>query len=307
MKTTTQDVEVVVQSHERIPSLVMTTDDDRSKKCKTNLSKSSFVALSSVKEASLNSRVYEGRMIVNGFHPQLSQSHTNCWPSKEILKAMPRKTSIKSILDEKISNVVNDCRKTELIKMRKRKRLDPLDLIPLRHHCDEDRSDKKLTDSHFNESFMESDVPQLVVNTGGRGVQCNLKFRNICGAPSHEPSASFTLFNIIVPSMRPKLFEIFSRAVQNAAQPNTKNEQEKLVVTFPCIPLPASKISQNVTIIHMDDNDVQNYCFLCILSPVISTTTQDTSEHRTAAIGTIGQVRYVHQHHLINLLLSPSR
>jgi len=309
MKTTTQDVEVVVQSHERIPSLVMKSDDDRTKKFLPNPSKRSFVALSSVKEASLNSRIYEGRMIVNGFHPQLSQSHTNYWPSNEVFKAMPRKTSIQSTLDERITNVVSDCRKTELIKMRKRQRLDPLDLIPPIYHCNQDRSDKTVMDSHFNDGFMESDVPQLVVNTGGRGVSCNQKFRNICGAPSQEPSASFTLFNLIVPSMRPKLFEIFSRAVRDTSQSNANNRKEKLymAITLPCIPLPASKISQNATIIHMDDHDVEKYCFLCILSPAISNTDQDVSEQRTQSIGFIGHVRYVNENHLINLLHSPSR
>jgi len=308
MNTKAQEVKVV-QSHERIPSLVMTSDDDPSKKLMTNLSKRSFVALTSVKEASLNSRIYEGRMIVNGFHPQLSQSHTNCWPSKEVFNGKPRKTTTKSTLDERISDVVNDCRKTELIKMRKRRRLDPLDLIPPSHDCSQDLSDRKLMDSHFNDGFMKSDVPQIIVNTGGRGVCCNRKFRNICGASSQEPSTSFTLFNLVAPSMRSKLFEIFSRAVRDAAQPNTNNEKERryMVITLPCIPLPVSKISQNITIIHMDDNDVEKYCFLCILSPVMSTMTQDPSENPTETIGIIGNVRYVHQNHLINLLHSPSR
>jgi len=345
MKTTTRtdlkDIQVVVQSHERTPSLAMTGIDNRTKKHRSKITKRSFAELSHAKDSKLNSRVYEGRLIVNGFHPQLAITNTDYRPSKELLNALPRVTNKKLTLDERISNTVTNCRMNEQTEMRKRQRVSPLDLIPPRQHQqnEQDGTDHELMASDsfllqsYNDCFKNSNAPQFITDAGGRGVSCNPEFLKICGATLQQPSASFTLFNLIVPSLRFKLFELLSRAVgTNTSQqfpPADENtlhtsavasmiqpgpsvstfsriDEEKkkhLSITLPCIPLPASKISQNITIILMDDDKLGNRCFLSILSPVISIMSQGLNDRPPgSAFGSIGDIQFVSENHLLKLL-----
>jgi len=345
MKKITKDEQVVVQSHEQTPSLVMTGDNTHAKnyvpEVNKHINKRSFVASSQAKYSVQNSRLYEGRLIVNGFHPQLATVPSNYYPSKELLKELPRVTSKKRTLDQRISNMVDECRKIEQTEMHKRQRVSPLDLIPPCHHCEHDRDsplhglaalEPVLSDS-YTDSFMKSHVPQLIATIGGRGASCNIEFLKICGASLQEPSESFTLFNLIVPSLRFKLFELFSRAVSdqismrptkddnpqkclsienNSRHANgvasvspdpstTLKEKMYMSITLPCIALPASKLSQNVTIILMDDKDLDNRCFLSILSP-ISIKSQGSSERPPGSRRTVGDIEFVCRNQLLNLL-----
>jgi len=354
MKSITQDLEVIVESHERTPSLAMTCDNAPTKNYKRNISKRSFVAFGRAKGDPVpKSRLYEGRLIVNGFHPQLSNIPTTYCPSKELLNALPRSTNKKRAIDERILNMVKNCQENEQTEKRKRQRLSPLALIPPRHRHqnNQDGPDHKLTapdsllPSSYADSFMKSNVPQMIVNIGGRGVSCNTEFLKVCGASSQEPSSSFTLFNLIAPSMRFKLFEILSHAavdeastkpsplsapddnprrflsVENNSQPacavaplypepnlfpSTRLDEGKkthMSITLPCIALPVSKLLQNVTIILMDDNDLDNRCFLCILSPVLRITSQGSSERPPGSIGSVSSnVQRVCSNKLLNLL-----
>lgn len=344
MKSIKQDLKVIVQSHERTPSLAMTCDNAPTKKYKHNISKRSLVAFSRpTGDPMLNSRVYEGRIIVNGFHPQLTTTHTNYCPSKELLNALPRVTNKKRAVDERIRNMVEDCRENEQKEMRKRQKISPLDLIPPRHHGHDHKLTARdsLVPNLYADSFMKSNVPQMIVNIGGRGVSCNPEFLKICGASSQEPSASFTLFNLIASSMRHKVFEILSCAARDEVskksspsngdnprqlpsgenisrptypvaplipEPNLfpctstyKEEKTYTSITLPCIALPASKNPQNVTIILMDDYDLDNRCFLGILSPV-SITSQGSNERPPGSKGSVSDIQLMCQKHLLNLL-----
>jgi len=358
MKTVTriniQDKQVVVQSHERTPSLAMTSIDNRIKNCRSKIIKRTFAELSNPKDSTLTSRAYEGRIIVNGFHPQLTTSSTDYCPSKDLLNALPRVSDQRRTLDERISNTVINCRINELTEMRKRLRVSPLDLIPPRYHdqIDRDNADQELIatgsplSNSYNDSFKKSNVPQFIADIGGRGVSCNSEFLKLCGASLQEPSTSFTLVNLIVPSLRFKLFELLSRAVGDEiytrpSQSNGKDNQTRqfsqyedsslltnavasmshpepsvstcsridgkddtcMSITLPCIPLPASKIPQNVTIIHMNDAKLDNRCFLSILSPVIPITSEALNDRPPGSyFESMGDIQFVRQDYLLRLL-----
>jgi len=362
MKTTTrtdiQGIKVVVQSHDPSPSLAMKSINTRTKKERPKITKRTFAELSHAKDSTpSSSRLYEGRLIVNGFHPQLTKVNTNYCPSKELLNALPRVSNNSHTLDERISNTVNNCRLNEQTEMRKRQKVSPLDLIPPRHHRqnDQDSTTQKLiaadlsVRSSFNDSFKESSAPQFIADIGGRGVSCNSEFLRICGASLQEPSTSFTLFNLIVPSLRFKLFEILSMAVgavgddvstrpsplnskdnnlrqfpdatnnsphSNAvssmlhSEPNPsaclRTDDEEIMhmsITLPCIQLPASKTSHNITIIFMNNEKLENRCFLSILSPVLPIISKTLNDRPPGSnVSSIGEIQFVRQNDLLRLL-----
>jgi len=359
MKTTTrtdiQGIKVVVQSHDPSPSLAMKSINTRTKKERPKITKRTFAELSHAKDSTpSSSRLYEGRLIVNGFHPQLTKANTNYCPSKELLNALPRVSNNSRTLDERISNTVNNCRLNEQTEMRKRQKVSPLDLIPPRHHLqnDQDSTSQKsiaadLSDrSSFNDSFKESNAPQFIADIGGRGVSCNSEFLRICGASLQEPSTSFTLFNLIVPSLRFKLFELLSMAVgddvstrsspinskdnnlrqfpdatNNSQHSNAvssmlhpepslsaclRTDDEEIMhmsITLPCIQLPASKTSHNITIIFMNNKELDNRCFLSILSPVLPIISKTLNDRPPGPnVGSIGEIQFVRQNDLLRLL-----
>lgn len=212
MKTTTltdiQGIQVVVQSHDPSPSLAMTSINTRTNKERRKITKRTFAELSRAKDSTPSSRLYEGRVIVNGFHPQLTKTNNNYCPSKELLNALPRVSDNSRTLDERISNTVTNCRINEQTEMRKRQRVCPLDLIPPRHHRqnDQDSTNQELigTDlsvsSSYIASFKESNAPQFIADIGGRGVSC--KFAYI----------TFFVYVHIIIIMHPHLFCPFTRS-----------------------------------------------------------------------------------------------
>lgn len=308
MENIIRNQNVIVKNHEQ-PEFSMLGNKDPAKNIVSNKLKQSFTATSL-----LNSRLNEGKLIVNGFHPQLTTVPKNYCSYKEQFKKFPLVTCKKRTLDQEISNIVDECRKNEEGEMHKRQRISPSYSTIPRYNCQQEdqrkpRNDLIVSEANafdlFNDSFTNSHVPQFLATISGRGARCNNTFLKICGASLNEPSESFALFNLVVPCMRSKLFDLFSRAVSHQISikpPELKthddnlrefltteknrddcgessvipgkytkleNEEERhMTMTLPCIALPASRISQNVTIILMDDKDVNNRCFLCILSPI---------------------------------------
>lgn len=315
---TQPDTIVFVQSHGQTTSIDL-LDAGTAKKQNSKVDKRTYTGMGRSEDSLIKRTLYDGRLIVNGFHPELCSFQEN---KRALLDAlnMARRKQKNSTSEEIIFNQVNNCRKEEQRNIHKRLRLSPAIFIPS-HQCTKDESTvcKGLNENSKHginneprgivssildldtDYFKKSTVAQIIVNTGGRGVICNTEFLKIYGTSRQESVASFTLFNLVVPSMLPKLFAIFSSALKKEKSSrkatyrsprgrrslsvdesnlvlsqrvtdNTCLSDETMYksVRLPCVILPTSTSRHYVTVVFMDADELDNRYFLCIISPAKS-------------------------------------
>jgi len=201
---------------------------------------------------SSNSRILTG-VIVNGFHPQLS-----AWKENNYKTIKRKRNDMDQIIEERVSRA-----KTEAEKRIKAK----FDTI--------ERSTKTTSVDHMYATMFEhSNVPQLIAAPGGRIASWNNNFFDLAQFKLKDRSMeSLTIFDLVIPSMIPKLYEIFLMALyedgtQHSSESSSDDDANVKYQTLcvPCVPLDSMEEKYYMMFSLMYDSDPSKRCFHCIIS-----------------------------------------
>jgi len=236
---------------------------------------------------------------VRGFHPQFCSWQQNF----DLLSSSAKSTglSLKDSKDtENVDKLVNSYRQTVRRETNRRKEKCSI-------HSQELERKNQIDNFHqttYREMYLNSHVPQLIASPTGSIISCNNEFSTKCNLTRSEVSSSLTVFDLALPSMIPKLFEMFALALQDeeciiplsiANQSPTTEDNEILInssptnqhilnnhitqevknipgrptycsLSIPCTTSGDMDTQLIMTITFMDDIEPSKRCFHCLFS-----------------------------------------
>lgn len=270
---------------------------------------------------------------VRGFHPQFCSWQQNF----DLLSTSAKSTglSLKDIEDtENVDKLVNTYRQTVRKETNRRKEKCSI-------HTRELKRKNQIDNFHqttYREMYINSHVPQLIASPTGSIISCNNEFSTKCNLTRSQVSSSLTVFDLALPSMIPKLFEMFALALREeecnippskAKRSSTTEDMNILIdsspanqhilnnniiqgeenltdkptycsLSIPCTTSGDMETQLIMTITFMDDIEPSNRCFHCLFSSDKSNDLKFTDQIKLSIA--VGRVQSIDQSILARLI-----
>mmetsp|Transcript_14604 Transcript_14604/g.18463 ORF Transcript_14604/g.18463 Transcript_14604/m.18463 type:complete len:400 (-) Transcript_14604:315-1514(-) len=256
-------------------------------------------------------------VIVNGFHPQLhtwqeksnhhrttsngaGNNNFNINRSNRHKRSREQSSSL-SLLDEKIQEKVSRARNETVKDLQLQQQYSIQnarheEVVAAASVVVNLRREKPSVLKMYTDMFENSSVPQLITAPGGRIAAWNQEFLKICGVIRQNNTQSLdtlTAFDIVSPTMIPKLYEIFLMALTldmdnnnhryyypcqggvKAEEDEDDDEEEEHTeedndvkypsLTVPCVNFGTHEQPYYITFSLMHDKNPDKRCFHCII------------------------------------------